>query len=109
MKQTTEREIIATTIPAKPPTQSQEVVYNKLEELQKKSKITSQETVEFDKKLNSNIFMKKYDWTNMYGILEKGYYNLRFNIEQRGLYIVYIDFSVDEEGNVSYEKPVIDI
>lgn len=108
MKQAT-REISVTSIPAKTLPPSQEVVYDKWEELKKISPITSQETVEFDKKLSPNIFMKKYDWSSMYGNLEKGNYNLRFNIKQRGLHIVYIGFSVDEEGNVSYENPVIDI
>lgn len=106
MKQVT---ISATSIPEKTLPPSQEVVYDKWEELKKISQITSQETLEFDKKLSSNIFMKKYDWSNMYGKLEKGDYKLRFNIEQRGFYFVYIDFSIDEEGNVSYENPVIDI
>lgn len=106
MKQVT---ISATSIPPKLPSQPQEAVYNKLEELKKISQITSQETLKFDKKLSSNIIMKKYDWSNMYGKLEKGNYELRFNIKQRGLYFVNIYFSIDEEGSVSYENPVIDI
>ena len=101
-----EKEIIATTIPAKPPTEITESYT--WEEVKKKSKITSQETVEFDKKLSTNVLMRKYDWSNMYGELESGDYMLQFNIKQWWFTRVYINFTIDEQGEISYENPIID-
>ena len=96
----------STTIPAKPPTEITESYT--WEEVKKKSKITSQETVEFDKKLSTNVLMRKYDWSNMYGELESGDYMLQFNIKQWWFTRVYINFTIDEQGEISYENPIID-
>lgn len=44
----------------------------------------------------------------MYGELESGDYMLQFNIKQWWFTRVYINFTIDEQGEISYENPIID-
>lgn len=50
---------------------------------------------------------RKFDWTSLYGELERGDYEFVLSDDDSTTTAIRIIFKVDDAGKVIYEKPVI--
>lgn len=75
------------------------------EELDKISNIFSEDTEEM-RKLSEDSIEKKFDWTPLYGELESGKYEFILTNEKDSTNI-NVAFTIDDDGNVSYNEPEI--
>lgn len=77
-------------------TMSTEGVEISWKEVQKTSNITCESTGTFEE-IDENTTRKIYDWSNLFGELESGEYEIIFSEEELNERI-YISFELDENG-----------
>lgn len=71
-------------------------------EISKRNDIKSESTAITSN--SSDIIKKFYDWSEMYGKLESGDYSLDIEMNQWNFGQIRIEFSIDENGEVYYNK-----
>ena len=62
-------------------------------------------------KNEDNKYIKKYDWTNLYGTLGEGEYKFnagKYSPNEKHFEFT-INFKIDENGQVMYKKPQISL
>lgn len=65
---------------------------------------TKNKKVGYCKIIDDNTVTNTYNWENIFGKLGSGEY--QFKVRTQDYYInIFIDFSIDEAGNVTYKKP----
>ncbi len=84
-------------------------VKDEWEEVKKISNILSKDTGIY--KNEDNKYIKKYDWTNLYGTLGEGEYKFnagKYSPNEKHFEFT-INFKIDENGQVMYKKPQISL
>ena len=86
------------------------------EELNRSSEVSRDDTVEVlsynlpnkteDKPLT--ITGRRIDWSKFYGELDEGEYSFELKVDSSKLSCIYIFFKVNENGEITYEKPKIE-
>ncbi len=77
-----------------------EYIYEELSEI---SNVFSEDTQKF-KTLSADSIEKEFNWEPLYGKLDTGRYKFILNDEKDSQGVI-IYFSIDENGEVSYDEP----
>lgn len=76
-----------------------------LEEVNKISDISCEDTEDIKRNTSKELIDRKFDWTQLYGNLESGKY--KFYLIDDGCLGITVEFSIDENGKVTYNEPQI--
>lgn len=75
------------------------------EEVNKISDISCEDTEDIKRNTSKELIDRKFDWTQLYGNLESGKY--KFYLIDDDCLGITVEFSIDENGKVTYNEPQI--
>ena len=69
---------------------------------------SKQNTVTVLENSNNHILKKEFNWSNLYGELTQGEYRSSTSSFEKRTCLISFNFTIDQNGKITYEKPILD-